>query len=330
MTAQPRRSTRTAVIIVVALLIVAAIVAVILIVTAGTDAPEPSPSAEPTPSPTPVPTEQALNQELLTNRLTVLLVGIDSNERRQSQAATLNTDALMLVSISDDQSELTLVSLPRDTVDIPLADGTIWGQKINGLYAAQDMDALVGAMEALYGVPIDGHVALDMDDLVTLVDAVDGVTVDPPAPLFDSPIGLNVQPGEQVLDGETALAYVRSRVDQDYGRMGRQQEVVQSLVAELTADDAEVDLAALVAGLDSLETDLPLEDLPTFVEIGRRLQDADVTELLIGPPEMIVFEGDRGDGRGYVLEPDIDAIRARVSGLITGRVPLTGGRMIRA
>jgi LCP family protein required for cell wall assembly len=330
MTAQPRRTTRTALIIVVALLIFAAIVAVVLVVTAGTDAPEASPSAEPSPTPTPIPTEQALNQELLSNRLTVLLIGIDSNERRQSQAATLNTDALMLVSVSADQSELTLVSLPRDTVDIPLGDGTVWDRKINGLYAAQGIDALVGAMEALYGIPIDGHVAVDMDDLVTLVDAVAGVTVDPPAPLFDPPIGLDVQPGEQVLDGETALAYVRSRVDQDYGRMGRQQEVVQSLVAELTADDADVDLATLVAGLDSLETDLPLEDLPTFVEIGRRLQDADVTEVVIGPPEMIVFEGDRGDGRGYILEPDVDAIRARVSGLIAGWVLLTGQRMIHA
>jgi LCP family protein required for cell wall assembly len=328
MTAQPGRNPRTTLIIVVAFVIVAAIVAIGLLVTSGTDVPEPSPSSEATP--TPIPTEQALNQELLTNRLTVLLAGIDSNERRQSQAATLNTDALMVVSISADQSELTLVSLPRDTVDIPLGDGSIWDRKINGLYAAQGIDALVGAMEALYGVPIDGYATIDMDDLVALVDAVDGVTVVPPAPLIDPPIGLDVQPGEQVLDGETALAYVRSRVDQDYGRMGRQQEVVQSLVAELTADDADIDLAALVAGLDSLETDLSLEDLPTFVEIGRRLQDADVSELVIGPPDMIVFEGDRDDGRGYILEPDVDAIRARVSGMITGRVPLTGGRMIRS
>jgi LCP family protein required for cell wall assembly len=314
MSAQPERNTRTIVITIIAVAIVAAIVAVVLFVTAGTDVPEPSPST--TPTPTPIPTEQALNEELLTNRLTVLLAGIDSNERRAAENATLNTDALMLVSVAADQSELTLVSLPRDTVDVPLADGSIWDHKINGLYAAQGIEALVGAMESLYDVPIDGYVTLDMDDLVALVDAVGGVTVDPPAPLVDPPIGLDVQPGEQQLDGETALAYVRSRIDQDYGRMGRQQEVVQALVAELTADDADVDLAALVAGLDSLETDLSLEDLPTFVEIARRVQDADVSALVIGPPEMIVFQGDRGDGRGYILEPDTDAVRERVAELI--------------
>jgi polyisoprenyl-teichoic acid--peptidoglycan teichoic acid transferase len=314
MTAQTTSNSRMTAIIVVAVLILAAI-AGFLFLNAGTDV-APSPSAEPTSSPTPVPTAEALNQELLTNRLTVLLVGIDSNEQRQGRDEPRNTDALMLVSVSADQSEVALVSLPRDTVDVPLEDGTTWAQKINGLYAAEGIDALVGAMGALYDVSIDGYLALDMDDVVMLVDAVDGVTVDPPEPLRDPPIGLDVQPGEQVLGGETALAYVRTRIDQDYGRMGRQQEVIQALVGELTAEDADIDLAELVAGLESLETDLPLEDLPTFVEIGRRVQDADVSELVVGPPEMIVFEGDRGDGRGYVLEPDVEAIRQQVAEII--------------
>jgi hypothetical protein len=40
-----------------------------------------------------------------------------------------------------------------------------------------------------------------------------------------------------------------------------------------------------------------------------------MNEIVIQPP-LITFEGDRGDGRGYVLEPDVDAIRARVQELI--------------
>ena len=315
MTAQPSSNTRTTAIVVVAVAVLAAIAA-FLFLNRGADVSLPIPSAEPTATPTPIPTEEALNQELLTNRLTVLLVGIDTNEQREARGETLNTDALMLVSVSADQSEVALISLPRDTVDVPLADGSTWTSKINGLYASQGIDALVGAMEALYEVPIDGYLALDMDDVEMLVDAVDGVTVDPPDPLVDPQIDLNILAGEQLLDGETALAYVRTRIDQDYGRMGRQQEVIQELVARLTAEDADLDLPRLVAGLESLETDLPLEDLRTFIEIGRRAQEAEVSELVIGPPEMIVFEGDRGDGRGYILQPGVEAIRAEVAQLI--------------
>jgi LCP family protein required for cell wall assembly len=276
---------------------------------------EPSPTATAEPSPTPSPTV-ALNQELLNNRLTVLLVGLDMNEQRQAPGIVGNSDVLMLASVNADQSEVVLVSLPRDTVDVPLADGTVWSPKINGLFAERGIDTLVEAMETLYGVPIDGYVQIDMDDFRSLVDAVDGVTVNPPAPIVDPPIGLNIQPGEQVLDAPTALSYVRSRLDQDYGRMGRQQEVITELVARLVDPETDVDLGELLDGLDSLETDLPLADLATLVEIARRAGDATVARVLVQPPDMIVQEGDLGDGRGYVLVPDIEVIRDTVKALI--------------
>jgi anionic cell wall polymer biosynthesis LytR-Cps2A-Psr (LCP) family protein len=142
------------------------------------------------------------------------------------------------------------------------------------------------------------------------------VTVNPPEPLSDSQIDLSLEAGEQDLDAETALKYVRTRVDMDYGRMGRQQEVLLELAARLSDPETDVDLSELLDGLDALETDLNLDDLPTFLEIVRRAQDAEVSRVVVGPPDMIVFEGDRGDGRGYVLEPDPEAIRAEVTALI--------------
>jgi LCP family protein required for cell wall assembly len=284
-----------------------------LLLSGGEVAPEPSPS--PTATIEPSPTVE-LNQELLSSRLTVLLVGLDLNAERRAPGIVGNTDALMLASVNADQSQVVLVSLPRDTVDIPLADGTAWSQKINNLLAERGIDELVGAMETLYGVPIDGYVTIDMDDFASLVNAVDGVTVNPPEPLSDPPIGLDLQPGEQELDGSTALSYVRTRIDQDYGRMGRQQEVITDLVSRLVDADTDVDMSELLDGLDSLETDLPLADLPTLVEIARRAQDATVERVLVDPPDLIVQEGDLGDGRGYVLVPDIEAIRATVTALI--------------
>ena len=285
---------------------------------AGGEPPPPEPSRTPTPTvePTPSPSVEAFNEELLNQRLTVLLVGLDMNEARRQPGIVGNTDVLMLASVSADQSDVVLVSLPRDTVDVPLADGTVWRPKINGLFAERGIETLVGAMETLYGVPIDGYVIIDMDDFSVLVEAVDGVTVNPPAPIVDPPIGLNIQPGEQVIDGATALSYVRSRLDQDYGRMGRQQEVITDLVARLVDSETDINLGELLTGLDSIETDLPLEDLRTLAEIARRAQEASVQRVLVDPPDLIVREGDLGDGRGYVLVPDIEAIRNTVIALI--------------
>jgi LCP family protein required for cell wall assembly len=278
----------------------------------SSEEPADSPTTEPTPEATPSPT---LSAELMDRRWTILYVGTDRNAHREEADEPINTDALMLVSLSADQSELTLVSLPRDTVDVPLADGTTYPRKINALYADQGMDALVGAMETLYETEIDGRVLLDMDDFASLVGAVDGVEVSPEAPLVDPVVGLDLEAGTQTLDAEQTLGYVRTRVDKDYGRMGRQQEVVVDLVRRLTDPETEIDVATLLDGLDSLETDLPLDELFTLMELARRADDANVNELVIQPP-LITFDGDRGDGRGYILEPDVEAIRAEVQGLI--------------
>jgi LCP family protein required for cell wall assembly len=252
---------------------------------------------------------------LAEKRWTVLYVGTDLNEAREADGQPPNADALMLVSLSADQSALTLVSLPRDTVDLPLADGGTYENKINALYAEAGADALAGAMEGLYGLDVDAHIVLDMDDFAALVEAVGGVEVSPPDPIVDPIVDLDLGPGPQTLDASAALGYVRTRIDEDYGRMARQQEVLMALVARLVDPAADVDLRALLAGLDSLETDLPLDQLPTLVELARRAGEAQVNEIVIQPP-LITFEGDRGDGRGDVLEADVEAIREAVQAAI--------------
>jgi LCP family protein required for cell wall assembly len=300
----------SAIVIGLAVVVLAIVIGFLLFGSGGTPGTSPSPGASASVEPS-----SSLNAELLDRRWTVLYVGTDLNSAREADGASPNTDALMLASLSADQSQLTLVSLPRDTVDVPLADGDTWDEKINSLYADRGIDELVGAMETLYGVPIDAHVVLDMDDFASLVEAAGGIEVSPPEPLVDPIVNLDLPAGDQELDGPETLGYVRTRVDQDYGRMGRQQEVSVALVRKLVDPDTDLSLREVIDSLDSLETDLPLDDLPTLIELARRASEAEVHNLLIQPP-LITFEGDRGDGRGYILEPDVEAIRAEVQGLI--------------
>jgi LCP family protein required for cell wall assembly len=304
-----------AIVIGVVVVVVAAIVGLLLFGGRGEEEPSPTveaSSAPPSPSPS-----ASFNAAMLEQSWTVLYVGTDVNEARAERGEPINTDALMLVHLSEDQSTLTLVSLPRDTVDLPLPDGGTDPGKVNGVYSREGLDTLVGMMETLYDVTIDAHVVLDMDDFESLVASVDGVDVNPPQPLSDPAHNVDIPAGPQELDAPTALGYVRTRVDQDYGRMGRQQEVVMSLIERLVDPEADVDVGSLLDGLDSLETDLPLEELPTLMELARRATEAEVQTLVIQPP-LITFEGDRGDGRGYILEPDVEAIRAEVQSLIAG------------
>ena len=300
--------------IVLALIVLVAFLAVSLL-GGGTPEPssQPSPTAEVPVSLIPAPTEQPLNDALLNARFTVLVLGIDLNAQREAAGEPRNTDSIMLVSLSADQSQLSMISLPRDTVDLPLGDGTTWDQKVNAIERERGIETMVQAMQATFATPIDAYVQIDMDDLVALVDAVGGVEVDVQTRLSDPPIGLDLQPGMQELDAETALKFVRTRADSDYDRADRHQQLLQALVAKLVDPQTDVDVRDAIESLDSLQTDLPLDDLPTLIELARRAQEADVSRTVARPPELIVAEGDIGDGRGYILQPNVEAIQAWVA-----------------
>jgi LCP family protein required for cell wall assembly len=266
-----------------------------------------TPAEQPTASPSPTAT---LNAELLSNRLTVLLLGLDTDEHRRAKGKGVNSDTIMLASLSADQSEVTLISIPRDTVGVPMPDGSTWSQKINAIYSVNGPQGMVDAISSLLQVDIDGYVTIDMGDLIVMVDAVGGVRVNPQAPLVDRHLDLRMDAGPQKIDGMTAQGYVRTRFDTDYARAARQQEVVLKLVSKLIEPDADVDIPALLDGLASFKTDLPLDQMPTLIELARRAQSAKVTEQVFNPQDgFITDEGDFGDGRGYILLPDIDRMR---------------------
>lgn len=320
MTYRPSQRRRTGpnpaflILVVLALLAVVAFLAALLLGGGGANEPgaQPSGSAATAAGPASSATEQPHNDELLNERFTVLVLGTDLNAQREAAGEPRNTDSIMLVSLSADQSQLSMISLPRDTVDLPLGDGTTWDQKVNAIERERGIEVMVQAMAATFATPIDAYVQIDMDDLTALVGAVGGVEVDVQKQLFDPPIGLDLQAGVQELDAETALEFVRTRVDSDYDRADRHQQLLQALVTKLVDPQTDVDVRAAIESLDSLETDLPLDDLPTLIELARRAQEADVAREVARPPELIVAEGDIGDGRGYILQPNLEAIRAWV------------------
>ena len=302
-----------------AVVVLAVILAFLLLGREPAAEPEPEPSASASASASEsvaASPSDSLNAEMLERRWTVLFIGLDHSAEREAMGLGVNSDALMLVSLSADQSQLAMVSLPRDTVDVPLPDGTVHTSKINDLYTTQGLETLRATMEGVFGVPIDAHVALDLDDMEALIAAVDGVDVNPPEAINDDLYqDIHLEPGPQELDAVTAMKYVRTRLDTDYSRMRRQQEVIAALVERLTDPERDVDLASLLDGFQSLETDLPLDELPTLLELAKRAREAEVHNLVIEPP-LITFEGDRGDGRGYILEADFEAIRTEVQGLV--------------
>jgi LCP family protein required for cell wall assembly len=223
----------------------------------------------------------------------------------------------MLVSISPDQRKVTMISLPRDTVDVPLGDGQIWSGKVNGIANSYGMDGLRRALARMWDVEIPYYVKVDMDDFVALVDAVDGIRVKVKTIVQEPRWGLYLTPGMARLDGRTALYFSRARYyDSDYARAARQQQVIRALIRKYSDPETDVRLGRLIGAAASLETNLPMEDLKTLIVLAKRASRASYETRVLKPPEFALGWGDQGDGRGWVIIPNVDAMRAEIRELI--------------
>ena len=288
---------------------------------AGCASASPSPSVNPTlaATPSPVPTATAqptatpvpLDAAMLAGRFTVLVAGADtSTSRRADGVAQWNTDALMVISVSADKSQIAMMSLPRDLVDVPMPDGSIYRHKINGIADRVGMDALRDTVSTLLDIPIDRYIRVDMDDFTWMVDAVGGIDVEVKTRISDAAVHLHLEPGPAHLDGAQALGFSRSRADSDYARAARQQQVILALVRKWL----DPGLGALIGSarlLGSLQTDIGVDELPTLLEIGRRSASAEVTAIVLQPPRFSLFVGfEPNSSRGWVMIPDVPEMRA--------------------
>jgi LCP family protein required for cell wall assembly len=136
-----------------------------------------------------------------------------------------------------------MLSIPRDLwVDIP---GQGMG-KINAAYAFGGPRLMVQTIRENLGIDVNHYVEIGFVGFISMVDELGGIELSFPYPARDVSSGLDVEAGTYTVDGDTALAYARSRKYQelqngswvsvdasDLGRTQRQQEVVRAIVTEL-------------------------------------------------------------------------------------------------
>lgn len=155
-----------------------------------------------------------------------LFLGIDNREKTETKTGQANAgqaDALFLLSWDRVTYDMTLISIPRDTItDIEVfsADGESLGMTKDhislsfaygdGSYESCEL-AEDAVLNLLYGVPIQGCCAINMDGIPVLVEAVDGVTVTVPNDSLET-ADPPYQEGEEVtLTADNVETFVRYR-----------------------------------------------------------------------------------------------------------------------
>ncbi|MGA9715713.1 MAG: LCP family protein [Aeromicrobium sp.] len=178
--------------------------------------------------------------------LNILFIGSDSRDLGTKEygngTGSQRSDALLLVHFASDNSRIDAIQIPRDTLtDLPSCDDTGTGTFPGG--PGMINSALEGgpacsvrAVEQVSNVKIDHFVQLDFEGFASMVNALGGVNVCLDQALVDREAKLDLPAGEQKLDGKDALALARTRKavgdGSDIGRLGHQQLVMSSIIAE--------------------------------------------------------------------------------------------------
>ena len=242
-----------------------------------------------------------------------LIVGVDSRFGENADmgagdtedAGGARSDTIMLVNIPANRERVVAVSFPRDLAIEPMEceawnpetgeygplyddetetygpDEVYTETKLNSAYSFGGPKCLVKVIQKLSGLSINRFMAVDFAGFSKMVDALGGVEVCSTTPLEDYELG-TVLPnaGRQMIDGHTALNYVRARqvtteTNGDYGRIKRQQLFLSSLLRSLISKEVFFSLSKLNNVVNQFIDDSFVDNIGTrdLVELGQSLQN---------------------------------------------------------
>lgn len=234
----------------------------------------------------------------------VMILGVD---RREDDVG--RSDTMMVTAVDMNQKKAALLSVPRDTrVKI---DGYGY-EKINHAYAYGGHKLSQNAIENLLGVSIDHYILIDTKAFERIIDAIGGIDINVEKRMYyedpwddNGGLVIDLYPGEQHLDGQKAIQYVRYRDGEgDIGRIGRQQHFIKAVLAKVISPEMLPRLPKLVEEVSSaIKTDMSLAELLEFANTMKSVHDNGLTAHMVpGQPAYI-------DDVSYWI-PDITDLRA--------------------
>ncbi|HNP70791.1 MAG TPA: LCP family protein [Kouleothrix sp.] len=284
-----------------------------------------APTAEPMPTAIPEP-------EGVSN---ILLVGTDARPGENVS----RTDTLVLVHLDSHSNRVGMLSFPRDLwVNIPgfaqnrINTAYLLGEtKLGKGYGPALLKQTVGD---LTGLRIDRFMLINFEGFRAVIDKLGGIYVDVPKTIDDPAyptddyrtIKIHFDPGRQLMDGDRALIYARTRhADSDFGRNQRQQQVLmaifdrvreQGLLSQLTSLDDYTDVLS-----NYIRTDISRGEMLGLASVGTRLHPEDIQRFAIDA-KMVT---PRTQPAYVLLLKDQKALRRLVSQMIDPSVASAGG-----
>ncbi|GAA3526504.1 LCP family protein [Nonomuraea rosea] len=217
----------------------------------------------------------------------ILLVGVDKRDdlsRRQQNQLKLGresgqrTDTMMVIHLSEDHRQVTVVSLPRDTWTTVPGKGD---HKINSAYQFGGPKLAKQTVEAATGLQINRYIEVNILGFIDVVDSLGGVTVCTPVPINDPKIALNLPAGTHQLAGVQALGYARTRATarSDLDRIDRQQQVISALLNRALSADTLANPGKLASFVNTTLSTVKVDPDDGLIGLATQLRDVSLENV---------------------------------------------------
>jgi len=283
--------------------------------------------------------------------LNILLIGSDARDSKANQklggaketfGGTPLADVQMLLHLSADRSNISVVSMPRDTMlKMPKCTDPDSGK----VYEASTLDVqtneslgrggpgcTVATWYELTGITIDHFMMIDFAGVVSMADAVGGVPVCVDANVYSHTSdgkgsGLKLEEGTTSVKGKQALQWLRTRYgfedNTDLGRTKAQHQYLNSMVRELRKGTKLTDPGKLMnlaeAATSALTVDKGLDTVKKLYDLAEELKKAPTDRITMTTMPNVYGTGNYA-GRVYPKPEEAE----QVFRMIREDIPLDG------
>ncbi|MBE9177508.1 LCP family protein [Oculatella sp. LEGE 06141] len=196
------------------------------------------------------------------------------------------SDTMLLLRFDPQSKHLAVLSIPRDTRTWVDGVGTTKLNEAN-VYGGPALTA-TATSELLDGVSIDRYIRINVQGVEKLIDALGGVKVYVPQDMKytdeSQHLYIDLKEGEQQLNGDQAMQFLRFRYDQngDIGRVQRQQMLMRSLL-EQALNPATIARAPQILSViqSNVDTNLSVEELLALVGFASQTNRSNVQMLMV-------------------------------------------------
>lgn len=271
--------------------------------------------------------------------LNILLIGSDARDDAANQALGGGRDTFdgppladvqMLLHLSADRSNMSVVSMPRDTMLMmpkctepngkvhPASKGLV---QTNESLQRGGPGCTVAAWQELTKIPIDHFMMIDFKGVVSMADAIGGVPVCVEENVHSRTrdgkgSGLKLPKGTSVIQGETALQWLRTRYGfedgTDIGRTHAQHQYMTSMAREFRKNAKltnPVKLNSLAqAAIDAMVVDTGLNKIDKLYDLSTELKKVPPGRITMTTMPWVYSTKPGLDGRVEPMATEAEAV----------------------